>query len=136
MYYVNPFSGPGTVPLSPDHYIPLTLKRKERISFTSSLFVLDVPEHAVPLENDDGSAIQSLYIMQPEISIQRPYTPLNVEGFKGGELELVVKRYEDGEVSQYLHRRQVGDEVKVRGPVRTWKYDPSLKEIVFVCCRL
>lgn len=120
------------VPLSPHYFVPLTLKAKQSLNSTTSLLTLQVPEAQRPtLEGP----IQSLHVMQPEISIQRAYTPLDVQGFKG-DLELVVKRYPDGEVSKYLHRLQVGEEVKVRGPIQTWALDPSVDHIVYACLSL
>lgn len=128
VYYT---SEPKPLPLSVDYFTPLKLIRKEVLNESTSLFVLDVPTSQRPIDND-GKAIKSLHIMQPEISIQRAYTPLDVKGFTNGQLELVIKRYADGEVSKYLHRQNVGDEIRVRGPVQTWFLDPTLDRIVFV----
>lgn len=65
--------------------------------------------------------------------------PLNAESFNLAgrpELDLVVKRYPDGEVSRYLHRLGPGDEIKVRGPVTTWQYGANdFDEVVFVSFR-
>jgi len=130
VYYANPFEA-KVLPLSPDYFTPLKLLRKEKLNDHTSLFVLEVPPALRPHQND-GKAIKSVHVMQPELSIQRAYTPLSVAGFANGELELVVKRYADGEMSRYMHRQQVGDEIKVRGPVQTWLLDPTLEHIVFV----
>ncbi|KAI9574908.1 hypothetical protein HD554DRAFT_2050948 [Boletus coccyginus] len=35
-------------------------------------------------------------------------------------MKLWVKKYEHGEVGRWLHSRQVGDSIEIRGPVQTW----------------
>lgn len=132
VWLVNPFEK-KPLPISPVYFVPLKLIRKEILNENSSLFVLALPENQKPLPNDQ-SPIKSLHVMQPEIQIQRAYTPLDVKCFDGGEIELVVKRYADGEMSRFMHRQDVGSEIKVRGPVQTWAMDESLKRIVFVRC--
>ena len=50
-----------------------------------------------------------------------------------GDVELLVKRYDTGELSRWMHRLGPGDEVRVRGPVVTWDYrEGAFDEVVFV----
>jgi cytochrome-b5 reductase len=92
--------------------------------------------------------------MQPDLQIQRAYTvcdplrslsrtrltfllqPLSATAFDldgPAHVDLVVKRYPDGEASRYMHRLHPGDELHVRGPIVTWDYRPDqFDEIVFV----
>lgn len=51
-------------------------------------------------------------------------------------LDLLVKRYADGELSRWLHRLNVGDSVGVRGAVLTWATPEVCDEVVFVSRRL
>lgn len=37
-------------------------------------------------------------------------------------IDLIVKRYDDGELGRYLHRAQPGAELEVRGPADTWSF--------------
>eukprot|EP01098_Paradermamoeba_levis_P006546 TRINITY_DN2716_c0_g1_i1.p1 TRINITY_DN2716_c0_g1~~TRINITY_DN2716_c0_g1_i1.p1 ORF type:complete len:475 (+),score=148.08 TRINITY_DN2716_c0_g1_i1:129-1553(+) len=55
-------------------------------------------------------------------SISRPYTPIVDEV---GFFELLVKKYENGLVSSYLHSLKVGDSVMMRGPYGSFKYSPD-----------
>ena len=49
------------------------------------------------------------------------------------EVQLLVKRYDSGEMSRWMHRLRVGDDVRVRGPVITWDYrEGALDEVVLV----
>lgn len=48
---------------------------------------------------DEVVVIQHLMVKNPDIQIERPYTPINDVG-KDGEIELVVKRVKGGEVGR------------------------------------
>lgn len=78
----------------------------------------------------DPLRIHSIYVKEPSLQIERAYTPLtsplptsNLAESAGHSLELLVKRYQDGEVSRYLHRLAPGASTEVRGPVCTWAWD-------------
>jgi len=78
----------------------------------------------------------SVEIKQPQLQIARHYTPLpplkdssssssadvrrvggeQEEGEEGNELRFLVRKMDTGEMSNYLSRRQVGDQIWLRGP--------------------
>lgn len=71
----------------------------------------------------------SVEIKQPQLQIARHYTPLpplidsssrvegeRGEGEEGNELRFLVRKMDTGEMSNYLSRRQVGDQIWLRGP--------------------
>lgn len=80
-----------------------------------------------------------VYVKSPDLQIERPYTPINdVE--RDGYARLLVKRVKGGEVGRYvlivirsfarlaeslihcfryLHSLKEGDDVEIRGPIRT-----------------
>ncbi|GAK61965.1 ferredoxin reductase-like protein [Moesziomyces antarcticus] len=83
--------------------------------------------------------IRSVYIKEPSLVIERAYTPvydslpgtasLAMQGATRAEkdsLDLLVKRYPDGELGRFLHRA-VPDasipQLEVRGPVDTWSFE-------------
>jgi len=53
----------------------------------------------------------------------RPYTPVSVD--TPGEVRLLVKKYDKGVFSTYLHGLDVGREVKITGPHGTYFYRPD-----------
>ena len=125
--------------LSPDHFIPLTLSKVERINDETSIFTLDLPTSALPdgKERANWAPVSSLYIVQPELQIQRPYTPLSFRPFDSASsgargVRLLVKRYRGGETSSWLHRCAVGEPVFVRGPIPTWLIPSDMEQISFV----
>ncbi|KAI5476382.1 phenylalanyl-tRNA synthetase alpha chain [Pseudohyphozyma bogoriensis] len=123
--------------LTPFKFTPLKIKRIERLTPETSIFTLEVPPEMLPLPDGASDlAIKSLYAMQPDVQIQRPYTPLDSAGFDAsgnGEIDLLVKRYENGELSRWMHYLKVGDQVRVRGPETTWNIpENTYDEIVFI----
>lgn len=131
-------------PLSYAYFTPLTIRSLQKVTADTSMVELEVPARLLPRLQEypepPDSPLQAIYIRQPELQIQRAYTPLSSVSFaRGGpssegddrSLRLLVKRYNDGEVSTYLHRLQPGDSVFVRGPVRTWTL-PQADELIFV----
>lgn len=128
--------------LGPLGFTPLTLTAIEHITPDTAIFTLALP---AGMQIDDMAlgglsareAIASVWVKQPELQIQRAYTPLEAEpcfaktGEKG-EMRLLVKRYRDGELSRWMFARRVGDEVGVRGPVLTWATPQVCDEVVFV----
>jgi cytochrome-b5 reductase len=124
--------------LSINKFVPLTLSSITALTPETSSFKFAVPSSSLPRDDEGiipGLPIKSIYLMQPDLNIQRPYTPVSAGAFNGEkeELELIIKRYPDGEVSRWMHRLKVGDEVKMRGPTITWFYQQGdYDEIIFV----
>lgn len=125
--------------LSSAYFVPLTITSIEKTSDDTSIFTLNVPTSALP---DPGqhptvaTPLQSIYVKQDDMQIQRPYTPLDIQSLCDSDgprsMRILVKRYEDGEMSKWLHRRKIGDAIGIRGPVPTWKFDAQVTHLVFV----
>ena len=62
-------------------------------------------------------------------TIARPYTPTSLNDDKG-KFELVIKAYPDGNVSSYIDKLKVGDEISVKGPFPKLKYEPNMKKSI------
>jgi cytochrome-b5 reductase len=79
--------------------------------------------------------ILSLFVREPTLQIERPYTPLyadSLTGPRGAEpIQLLVKRYPDGEMGKYVHSLQRGQGVGLRGPEVTWQ-DTQAKHLVLL----
>ncbi|KAK4057725.1 hypothetical protein OIO90_001373 [Microbotryomycetes sp. JL221] len=121
--------------LSTSTWTTFKVKRVTPLTQDSIMITFDVPKHC--LISTPPTQISSLYVMQPDLQIQRPYTPLDSTCFDPNsdqtECQLVIKRYNDGEMSRYLHRLKPGDDITIRGPMTTWSYDLNqLDQIVFI----
>ncbi|KAM0756512.1 ferredoxin reductase-like protein [Meredithblackwellia eburnea MCA 4105] len=122
--------------LSPERFVPLKIKSIHRLSDDTTLFKLALPKDKLPDMESPGAPIKSLFIMQPDLQIQRPYTPLDAASFTSsgtGTVDILLKRYDQGELSRWMHRLGPGDEVRVRGPVNNWTVpEEGIEEVVFV----
>ncbi|BGP04441.1 Phenylalanyl-tRNA synthetase, beta subunit, cytoplasmic [Rhodotorula toruloides] len=122
-----------------DRWTPVKIKSITPLTPETSFFRLEVPKALLPpgLGSDPSARpILSLFVKEPNLQIQRAYTPLTSSSFNPSgpaELDLVIKRYADGELSRYIHRLGPGDELTVRGPAITWYYRPQdWDEVTFV----
>ncbi|BGP44487.1 Phenylalanyl-tRNA synthetase, beta subunit, cytoplasmic [Rhodotorula kratochvilovae] len=125
--------------LAPDRWTDVKIKSVTPLTPETSLFRLEVPKSLLPpafTSDPNARPILSLFVKEPNLQIQRAYTPLSAASFSTSgpaELDLVIKRYADGEASRYIHRLGPGDELSVRGPSCTWFYRPQdWDEVVFV----
>ncbi|EGC46316.1 NADH-cytochrome b5 reductase [Histoplasma capsulatum var. duboisii H88] len=59
-----------------------------------------------------------------EKPIIRPYTPVSDEG-QPGYLDLLVKRYPNGPMSNHLHNMAVGQRLDFKGPLPKYPWEPS-----------
>jgi Oxidoreductase FAD-binding domain len=89
----------------------------------------DTNDHFDPKYEDGSMRIDSIYIKQPDIQIERAYTPLlsKAQSEHSGCIDLLVKRYEDGEMGRYIQSIPVGGKLECRGWDTTWdsKWHPN-----------
>lgn len=63
------------------------------------------------------------------IKVIRAYTPTSKPD-QGGFFDILVKSYEFGKLSSYLHTLKVGDSIEVRGPVGRFKYEKNMYKCI------
>jgi hypothetical protein len=107
-------------PLSATHFTTVTVTATEHCGPSLKLLTLCVPPKCLP-ENVNSLALDpiwSIFVKDDDIQVERPYTPL--EGIdSNGCIKLWVKKYQHGEVGRWLHTKEPGDKIEVRGPIRT-----------------
>ncbi|KAI0347175.1 ferredoxin reductase-like C-terminal NADP-linked domain-containing protein [Trametopsis cervina] len=123
------------VALSPAHFTPVTVTASEPCSDPNTrLMTLTVPQHLLPpLDGSVFAPIWSIFIKDDDIQVERPYTPL--EGIdEAGRMKFWIKRYPRGEVGRWLHSKNVGETIEIRGPLRTWTWleEGGWDEVVMV----
>ncbi|KAF7793635.1 hypothetical protein EIP86_004750 [Pleurotus ostreatoroseus] len=116
--------------LSPLHFTPVTVYASEPCADGDTrLITLEVPKDALPASHSPDAStgraplapVWSVFIKDDDIQVERPYTPL--EGLDAeGRMRFWVKQYEKGEVARWLHTKQLGEHVEIRGPVQTWAW--------------
>ncbi|SPO20374.1 related to CYC2 - cytochrome-c mitochondrial import factor [Ustilago trichophora] len=148
------FSSSSSIPgkLEPYTHHPLPLSTSSYYPDPSTASAHKLLQIALP-SSPAGSAdadlkkklrIRSIYIKEPSLVIERAYTPLydtlpgtNSTALIGASkeqkqvLDLIVKRYPDGELGRMLHRARPNPTVpqlEVRGPVDTWSLERDSAE--------
>ncbi|KAF5261230.1 hypothetical protein FOXYS1_8089 [Fusarium oxysporum] len=122
-YLFTPPSRPNT--LNEITFVPYGITAREAISPTSFVItaVPRTPNPSLPYLNPSDNhwryPLWSVEFKQPEVQISRHYTPLpplSTEDPIDGSLRFYIRTVGDGEMSNYLGRRQVGEDVFLRGP--------------------
>ena len=125
---------------NPLTFQPFLLKSKQPLSSTSSIFTLVPATASLSWERYDkawNKGVWSLRIKQPQLQIERAYTPLpplpgEAEVPDQHELRLLVRREPYGEVSGYLHKLPIGAQLDLRGPLIEFEIPEDVDEILFI----
>lgn len=124
--------------LNQHDFSPYTLVSKQPVSSSSSIFILR------PRYTDDDSkniiqeacrkGIWSVQVKQPQLQIARSYTPLppTGESESQGDLRILIRREEAGEVSNYLHKLPKETTVNLRGPFLELEIPENATEVLFL----
>ena len=134
-----PFSTTSTAPatkpkpeksaLDPERFLDLKLKAVEPYNHNTSRFVFELPDGGAAL-----SPVASLVVVRASEGADgapldkkgnpamRPYTPISRPEHEG-ELVLLIKKYESGVVSKYMHERlKPGATLSIKGPIIKFPY--------------
>jgi len=120
-------------PLSPSYFIPVTISENSQVGPDLAVLTLSLPPDTHRTDENDPSLdpIWSIFIKDDDIQVERPYTPLF--GIEEGVIKLWVKRYSRGEVGRWLHSKQAGDTIEIRGPLKTFPFrEGKWDEVVMV----
>ncbi|KAG5971225.1 hypothetical protein E4U58_000141 [Claviceps cyperi] len=125
-YFLTPSSRSST--LNKSTFVPYIITACDAISPSSILFTITPPHQhgasCLPYLAPQASTqwrhpLWSVEFKQPEVQIARHYTPLppnHDEDPRDGKLRFYVRAIDGGEMSNYLRRLSVGNEVYLRGP--------------------
>ena len=115
--------------LDPERFLDLKLKAIEPYNHNTSRFVFELPDGGAAL-----SPVTSLVVVRASEGdddaprdkkgnpVIRPYTPISRPEHEG-ELVLLVKKYENGVMSKYVHERlKPGSTLSIKGPIPKFPY--------------
>ncbi|KAI1135111.1 hypothetical protein F5Y05DRAFT_421576 [Hypoxylon sp. FL0543] len=109
-------------------FTPFTITAKEQVSPTAFVLTIQPGEalrsrSAAPLEQARRHGLWSVEVKQPQLQIARHYTPLPAttddgddDGSEDAALRLLIRKLDGGELSTYLSKLRVGEQVWLRGP--------------------
>jgi NADPH-dependent ferric siderophore reductase len=121
--------------VSPSYFIPVTVSENSQAGPDLAVLTLSIPSDSLPSDKLTSSLdpIWSIFIKDDDIQVERPYTPLfGID--EEGVIKLWVKRYPRGEVGRWLHSKQAGDTIEIRGPLKTFPFHQGKwDEVVMVC---
>ncbi|PWN52216.1 ferredoxin reductase-like protein [Violaceomyces palustris] len=111
--------------LRKDAFVNLTLKEVKPYNHDSSTFIFEIPDNQKP-----GTNVASAILLKAADdsvkdkegkSVIRPYTPTSSPD-TAGEIELLVKKYENGLMTTHIHNLKPGDKLGFKGPIPKWQY--------------
>ncbi|KAJ7361354.1 cytochrome-b5 reductase [Mycena albidolilacea] len=119
-------SPPLASALNPDEFVTFSLKKVVPYNHNSSTFTF-----ALPPNTSSKLPVASCVVVQaadPEAlkdkkgnPVVRPYTPTSAAD-NTGEIEFLIKKYETGVMSKYIHSLKPGDSLKIKGPIHKFPY--------------
>ncbi|KAI0931100.1 hypothetical protein AcW1_001413 [Taiwanofungus camphoratus] len=115
-------------PLDPNNFIDLELKRVEPYNHNTAKFILSLPDNQASLM----PVASCVYLRPSEAApnalkddkgklVQRPYTPVSLPDERG-ELTFLVKKYDEGKLSKYIHELKSGEKLSIKGPIMKFQY--------------
>ncbi|KAF8803829.1 ferredoxin reductase-like protein [Phlegmacium glaucopus] len=134
LFLPDPSRGAPTldhVPLSSQHFTKTRVISNEESGPHTKLLKIAIAPDLLP-PRDLFDPIWSVYIKDDDIQVERPYTPLQSVD-ENGHMLFWIKKYPKGEVGRWLHSKLAGDEIELRGPINTWKWErDSWDEVVMI----
>ncbi|TVY18256.1 NADH-cytochrome b5 reductase 2 [Lachnellula arida] len=106
-------------------FISLKLDSVENVNHNTKKFRFELPE----ADQVSGLAVASAIITKykgPEMEKPaiRPYTPVNDEE-ETGFIDLLVKKYPNGAMSEHLHNMKPGQRLDFKGPIPKYPWTPN-----------
>jgi cytochrome-b5 reductase len=113
--------------LSKSEFKPFKVIDIQKLNHNTSLFRMDLGEG-----NTMGMTTAGLMMVQgvgkDGKTMARPYTPTTRDSNTTGHFDLVIKKYEQGNVSAYVHGLQIGDQISVKGCFTKLEIKPNMKK--------
>ncbi|KAG0203769.1 hypothetical protein BGX33_008911 [Mortierella sp. NVP41] len=105
-------SSPET--LTTEKWTPVQLTKITPVSEHTSLFEFQLPAPcAIPISS-------AIYVKDDQIQAMRAYTPVHSTENEQPTVQLLIKRYSEGQVSRFMHSAREGQKIEMRGPVLIW----------------
>ena len=106
-------------------FIDLKLKSSKDYNHNTKSFIFELPES----DQVSGLSVASALITKFKADDQekptiRPYTPTSDPDDKG-TVELLVKKYPNGPMSEHMHSMKPGDTLSMKGPIPKYPWTPN-----------
>ncbi|KAJ1920357.1 hypothetical protein H4219_001332 [Mycoemilia scoparia] len=120
--------------LDPSKFTSFKLKEVQPITGDTSLFRFELDA-----DQKLGMTVTSCLLTKapPQKeggkAVIRPYTPTSEED-TAGYFDLIIKKYNNGVMSSYIHSLKPGDTLDIKGPIGKLPYSPNLKKEIGLIC--
>ncbi|ODV76982.1 NADH-cytochrome b5 reductase 1 [Suhomyces tanzawaensis NRRL Y-17324] len=125
LYYVQQ-NKKKTPVLKPDQFQKFPLIEKTRVSHNTAVYRFGLPKSTDRLGLPIGQHI-SIGATIGDKEIVRSYTPISTDD-ELGYFDLLIKTYENGNISRHVESKKVGETVEFRGPKGFFTYVPNMVE--------
>ncbi|TIA86681.1 hypothetical protein E3P99_03597 [Wallemia hederae] len=100
--------------LDPLQFSKFTVSSITDINFDTKLLKIALPPSKFPTQFNN--VIHHVWLKQPFIQIERPFTPIKPLTNDTKEIELLVRCYQSSEIGNYIRNLRANDEIELRGP--------------------
>ncbi|PVU95894.1 hypothetical protein BB561_001528 [Smittium simulii] len=114
--------------LNPSEFIPFKLSEVVSVSPNTSIFRFKL-EEGQTAGLSVASCLLTMIPVQKEGDkvVVRPYTPITHESTTG-YMDLLIKSYPAGLMSNHIFNLSVGDELLIKGPITKLNYEPNMRK--------
>ncbi|AOW29283.1 NADH-cytochrome b5 reductase 1 [Candida albicans P57072] len=123
-YYFLQQSKKHTPVLKPDEFQKFPLIEKIRVSHNSAIYRFGLPKSTDRLGLPIGQHI-SIGATIDGKEVVRSYTPISTDD-QLGHFDLLIKTYENGNISRHVAGKNVGEHIEIRGPKGFFTYTPNM----------
>jgi len=117
--------------LTPKEYSAFTLIRRTHHTHDTDMFEFALSEENALLNLPVSSCLMVRVQDRLGNDVARPYTPIFQD--LPGRVTLLIKNYDKGVISKYIHSLREGDKCDMKGPFPKLAYKPNMKKhIIFI----
>lgn len=110
--------------LHPTDYRKFPLIGKTRVSHNSCVYKFGLPKSTDRLGLPIGQHISISAVIDGK-EVVRSYTPISNDE-QLGSFDLLIKTYENGNISRHVESKKIGEHIEVRGPKGFFTYTPNM----------
>jgi len=115
----------STLGLDGKTYRPFRLREVKKYNHNTNLFIFELPDPKAIADLPTASFLLAKTNLDGK-EIIRPYTP--IDSHVEGDLTLLIKNYEQGKMSKFIHHLKPGDKLLIQGPLEKISYIPNMKK--------
>ncbi|KAI5965905.1 CBR1 [Candida pseudojiufengensis] len=119
-------SSKQTFALIPDKFQKFPLIDIKKVSHNSAIYRFGLNKPTDTLNLPIGQHISIGAIIDGK-EIVRSYTPISTSD-QQGHFDLLIKTYENGNISKHVASKKIGDTIEIRGPKGFFTHTPNIKK--------